>query len=74
MEYLALRARWLPAHALALDPHARPCPSFSPRHLTRRVSTIGGYIIATSPYTTLWPKEEHTALAVWPLEDSLQTC
>jgi hypothetical protein len=47
MKYLAFQARWLPARALALDLYARPCPSFSPRHLTRRVSTIGGCIIAT---------------------------
>ena len=48
MEYLALQARWLPTHALALDPHARLCPSFSTRHLTRRVGIIDGYIIAIS--------------------------
>jgi hypothetical protein len=48
MEYLALQARWLPAYALALGPHTRPCPSFSLRHLTRRVGTMGGRIIATS--------------------------
>ena len=41
MEYLALQACWLPAHTLALYPHTRPCPSFSLRHLTRRVGTIG---------------------------------
>jgi hypothetical protein len=29
MEYLALQARWLPTHALALGPHAQPCPPFS---------------------------------------------
>jgi hypothetical protein len=27
IEYLALQARQLPARALALDPHAQPCPS-----------------------------------------------
>jgi len=45
MEYLALQARWLPAHALALDSHARPCPSFSPHHLIRHVGTIGRCIV-----------------------------
>ena len=29
IEYLSLKARQLSARALALDPHARPCPSFS---------------------------------------------
>ena len=48
MEYLGFQSRQLPVRALALDPHARPCPSFSPRHLTRRVGTIGRCIIATS--------------------------
>jgi hypothetical protein len=28
MKYLALQAHQLPARVLALDPHARPCPSF----------------------------------------------
>jgi hypothetical protein len=41
MEYLALQACWLPAHTLALYPHTRQCPSFSLRHLTRRVGTTG---------------------------------
>jgi hypothetical protein len=45
MEYLSLKARQLPARALD---HAQPCPSFSSRHLTRHVGTIGGCIIAAS--------------------------
>jgi hypothetical protein len=48
MEYLGLQARQLPAHALALDLHARLYPSFPSPHLARRVGTIGGCIIATS--------------------------
>jgi hypothetical protein len=47
MEYLGLQACQLPARALALDPHARACPSFSLRHLARRVGIIGGCIIVT---------------------------
>jgi hypothetical protein len=37
IEYLALQARWLPAHVLALDPYTRPCLSFSP-HRTSAVA------------------------------------
>jgi hypothetical protein len=40
IEYLSLKARQLSTHALALDPHARPCPSFSSHHLTRHVIIV----------------------------------
>ena len=48
MEYLALQACWLPAHTLAFRSAYSTVSFLLPRHLTRRVGTIGSCIITIS--------------------------